>query len=90
MISLTLGVDDGPRHDLGTAIVFAGQRHSIEFYLNGHLILPALAIQPLDSLTIAVKKYNNTEETSVPTESDSDESDSGCHRNKSDSGPSAK
>lgn len=72
MISLTLGIDDGPRHDLGTAIVFAGQRHTIEFYLNGHLILPALAIQPLDSLTIAVTKYNNEETPSVSIESDSD------------------
>lgn len=57
MVTLSLGYEEGRRHDLGTAIIYAGQRHNIEFYLNGRLIMQELVLQPLDSLHVAVTKY---------------------------------
>lgn len=69
MVTLSLGCNDGPRHDLGTAIIYEGQRHNIEFYLNGRLFMPALTLEPLDSLHIAVTKHETGGETSTDCES---------------------
>lgn len=67
MVTLSLGFDDGRRHDLGTAIIYAGQRHNIEFYLNGRLLMQELALEPMDTLHIAVTKHETAGVDFFPT-----------------------